>query len=47
MIDQLERDFFVSPGEHKDADCWCGHPASDHKPDPVRDYRELVCEGCS
>jgi hypothetical protein len=31
--------------EHN-TDCWCGHPASDHKPDPVRDYRELACEGC-
>lgn len=47
MSDQLERDFLSSPGEHKDADCWCGHPREWHEFDAVRDYRELRCVKCA
>lgn len=34
-----------APREHESKDCWCGHIA--HKPDPARDYRELICVVCT
>jgi hypothetical protein len=44
----LERQF--GPGsqpEHLDEEgCWCRHPRNRHQWDPVRDYRELMCDAC-
>ena len=46
MSDDLERDF-MAPVEHLDEDCWCHHPRESHRFDPVRDYRELLCDECA
>ena len=45
--DDLEREFGSgSQPEHLLDGCWCRHPTGVHHWDPVRDYRELMCNVC-